>query len=115
MLPFDTATGIELSVGFHHGVAALGMFALLYQRFGVVTQAALVAGLGFSFSGYLVSMDASLLYLYGLAWSPWVLWALDRLLDRSQLRILSLLTILLAVQLLAGDLQWSVSARPAPS
>ena len=105
LLLFDTATALTLQVVAHHFWAALGMYLFL-RRVGAGLPAALVAGLGFAFAGFPVSVDDNMLFLTSFTWTPWVLLALDRLIERLTATRVAVLGLALAFQFLAGDVQW---------
>ncbi len=88
----------------HHLLAAVGMLLLL-RRLGTAAPAAVAAGLCFSLSGYAVAMDNSMIYLVGMCWAPWVLWALDRLLERPSAGRTAVLASIFAFLFTSGELQ----------
>lgn len=105
-LLLEPARAITLLIAGHHLLAVLGMYLFL-RRHGAGTAAALAAGTGFSFSGYLVAMDNSLIYMTALCWTPWVLWAADRLIEKRSRGPFLLLALLVAAQVLSGEVQWA--------
>jgi len=103
------ATAITLLIITHHVLAALGL-GLLLQRWGHAVPVALGAGLCFSLSGYAMAMDNSMTYLTGLCWAPWLLWSLDRLLERFSAARAGVLAAVYACLFTSGDLQWTYLA-----
>ena len=80
----------------------LGAFALV-RRWGLGLLPAVTAGVAFACSGPFVSAGSLIHHLCGAAWLPWVLWALERLLDRGSRRDVALLALVLGGQALAGS------------
>jgi Bacterial membrane protein YfhO len=85
-------------------VAFLGVYGLA-RRFATEVQPAVLGGLVFAFSGYLVSSTNNPLYLMAAATVPCALWAADRFLDRPGWARASAAGGLSALVLLAGDVQ----------
>jgi hypothetical protein len=115
------AWGQALLVAFHLMWAGLGM-SLLTRALGLGHLAQVVSGLAFSLSGYLVSRSGFLSINAAAAWVPWVIlmvtrlegWKVGRLkvegCDSVQASTFNLptftqLTVVLAMQLLAGHAQ----------
>lgn len=113
VLPLAPAPALTLLLALHHVIAATGA-ALLVRRWGGRAAACTVAALALAFCGYTLSVTDNILYLFGFAWTPWALWASDRLVRpgavESRLsapaRVVPL-ALVLAVQALAGDVQGS--------
>ena len=76
ILPHPLA--LNLSVVLMHYVATLGAFFLLRHWYCGRT-AALIGGLAFSLSGYMMSMDGNLLYLCAGAAIPWAVFGIERM------------------------------------
>ena len=76
ILPHPLA--LNLSVVLMHYVAALGVFFLL-RHWNCGRTAALIGGLAFSLSGYMMSMDGNLLYLCAGAAIPWAVFGIERM------------------------------------
>lgn len=92
----------KLFVFFHCLGAAAGVY-LLARRWGLSSLASFVGGSVFGASGPLLSA-ASLFHHYaGAAWMPWVLVALDRLLEAPVLRRAAALGAVASLQVLAGS------------
>ena len=100
------AAAISALVVLHHLLAALGVCTLL-ARWGASLAPALAAGIAFSLSGYLVAMDNSMIYLVGVCWGPWVLWALDCLRAQVSASHIARLAAVFAMLFLSGELQFT--------
>lgn len=84
---------------------AVGGAYVFARLWGVGRGAALLAGLAYGFSGYLVSLSNNLLYLMAAATFPWALWAAERFFREPTARRLTAAALLLVLILLAGDSQ----------
>lgn len=93
--------GSNLAVALHHVWAALGMYELLRRR-GLMSPAATLGGLLFSFGGLLVSCDNHINALQSAAWAPWALAAFDAWCERPGFTPLAATAIALAMSLLGG-------------
>lgn len=101
VLPFSS-----VNYWLHFAFAGLGVF-LFVRRKGGSFLPALLGGLAFMFTPYLVSMLA---FGHGsqmmtAAYIPWALWAADRLLEKVSWRNLGLLALILGFQLQRGHVQ----------
>jgi hypothetical protein len=94
--------GFDVLVFAHVALGALSAFALA-RRLGAGAHPALVGGLTFGLSGYVVSMSSSVVYLMGLAWAPLAVWV--ALGGAPFWRKLPWLAVVLGLQVLAGDPQ----------
>jgi hypothetical protein len=101
-LPFDLAFAWNHLLAY--GVALFGAYGLS-RRLGLAPAAAAVAGAGFAFTGYLVSMTSNLPYLLGASSAPLWLWALDVALERRTPLRVGLAGAALALAVLGGDPQ----------
>ena len=86
----------------HALVAAAGAFALA-RRLGLGAVAAGVAGLGYALAGPLLSALGLYHHFAGAALMPWVLWALQGLLERPGPARALVLGVVSAGQVLAGS------------
>jgi hypothetical protein len=77
--------------------------ATLARRWGLGWLPATTAGVAFACSGPLVSAGSLPHHLCGAAWLPWVLWAVERLLQRGSRRDVAVLALVLGGQALAGS------------
>jgi hypothetical protein len=102
VLPLQLALTLNVLLCFP--VAVLGVYAFA-RRWGADVAPALLGGLLFAFSGYLVSSTNNLLYLLAAATVPWALWGGDCFLARPSWGRASGAGALAALVLLAGDVQ----------
>ncbi|HEX9595303.1 MAG TPA: hypothetical protein VF982_00355, partial [Anaerolineales bacterium] len=111
----DIAWGQTLLVMLHLMLAAVGMERLA-RKVGISRQGAVLAGMAFSMSGYLVARASFLSIIWAAAWLPWLLWAVEVLLARlhpsrvSNRKLIGgviLLAVVLAMQWLSGHAQTS--------
>lgn len=93
--------GFNLSIWFHHVVAAWGAFLFLRYRALAVVAAALGA-LAFAFGGALISLDNLPNGLQAAAWLPWIALAFDRWCDRPTPSGLVLAVLMTALSLTGG-------------
>lgn len=93
--------GMNLSICFHHTIAAWGAFVLLRHR-GLAAVAAALGGVVFGFGGTLVSLDNLLNGLQSAAWLPWLVLAFDRWCDRQTGASLVLVVLAIALTILGG-------------
>ncbi len=88
---------------FAHALAAgLGTY-LLASRWGLSRPASVLAGLAWMGSGPFLSMVGLYHHYMGAAWTPWVLWALERALASGSRRDRVWLGLIAAGQLFAGS------------
>ena len=102
---FGAEYGHGVLVTLHLIWAGMGM-AMLVRRLGLGRLAQVIAGLGYSLSGYLVARTWFISINHAAAWLPWVIYATDRLVEsvsRKNLRQLYPSVFLLAV---AFSFQW---------
>lgn len=100
LLPFQT--GFKYYIILHYFLGALFMF-LLVRAWNGSRQAAFIAGLVFSFGGYLVSINDNVAFLTASVWTPLILLACHRLLERKSLPSVLLTGAAIALQIFAGD------------
>ena len=108
LLPPEFAISIETLL--HLAWAAVGIYALVRgMRFGI--PSALLAGIAFSFSGFMVQKIYHMPILWTAAWLPWLIFLLDQFqrARRDQSRTAALwfflITLAMGVQWLAGSAQ----------
>lgn len=98
---FAEPLGFNLSILFHHIVAAWGAFALLRQwRLGFAATG--FGALLFGFGGTMVALDNLTNALQSAAWLPWAALALERHRAHGGGRSLAGLSVALALLLLGG-------------
>ncbi|HEY5039874.1 MAG TPA: YfhO family protein, partial [bacterium] len=85
-----------------HGVLAAIGFYLWLKALKVTALPATLCALSFAGSAYLVHYWGFPTHLASVAWVPWLFWATIRLLEKPSLYRGSLLSILWALQILAG-------------
>jgi hypothetical protein len=105
--------GQGLLAALHIGWSALGML-LLARRLKLGDQAAIVAALAFSLSGYAIARVGFFSINAAMAWLPWEIWAAEAIVERAaNLGLVSgvpqvvILAVILAMQWLAGHAQTS--------
>ena len=102
------AWGMGLLAAAHLSLAGVGMVRLA-RELGLTPTAQTVSGLAFGLSGYLVTRSHFLSINAVVAWLPWILWAVYRLINSTSFRqtlerALSV-TFFLSLLLLAGHAQ----------
>jgi hypothetical protein len=106
MMLMPVHTSISLIVLLHAAIALAGArrFAL---HLGCSEGPAMMAGIGFAFSGAALATTSLLTTFCGLAWMPWILYGCDRWLSQETRELLSRRTFLpvtaFALQILAGE------------
>jgi hypothetical protein len=85
-------------------LGASGAF-MLARVLGVSRLGAALGSIGFSCSGYLMSMTENLLYLYSLCALPFFLFSLEKLLTTQRLAWIGASTLIWASVILHGDIQ----------
>lgn len=82
-------------------LAALGMYLFLRVRLSRPSAAA--GAIAFAAGGPMVSTGNFPNLSWSMAWLPWLLWALDRDMDRSTSRSLGIVSLVAALQMLSGE------------
>jgi hypothetical protein len=88
-----------------HVVLAFGAMWALARHWGVSRSGATLAGLCYAFGGPVLSDYFNVVYLVGAAWAPLGCRAADRWLRLGRRSALIELTLVLAMQILGGDIQ----------
>ncbi|MFN2228153.1 MAG: YfhO family protein [Anaerolineae bacterium] len=102
LLPVERAMGYSLAL--HALLAAVTMYALA-RDLGIRRLGSAVAGIAFAFSGYMVARGSFLTEVAALPWLP-LIWLFGRrLVWRRRLRDLAWLSLVIAIQFLAGHAQ----------
>jgi hypothetical protein len=101
-LPYAWAARVYLIA--HVGLAFVAMASCL-RGLGVGRGGAAIGGLGYAFGGPVLFQYSNAIYLVGSAWLPLGVQAADAWLRRRCLRALAGLAIVLAMQVLGGDIQ----------
>jgi uncharacterized membrane protein YfhO len=105
ILPLDYSFSWIIFI--HLVLSGFGM-AMFMRGLGAKPIGQVVAGLAFGSSQYLVARAGFLSINAALAWLPWILWSIDRLLlseKKDSIKYGLLLTLFAALQLLAGHAQ----------
>ncbi len=106
-LLFGPARGFSLALVAHVLLAGLLMFGFLRSlRLGV--PAAVLGGLTYALSGYMVTWFEFPFWITTLAWLPGILWAYHAGVERQQWRYAAVAGLLYGVALLAGQYQFLV-------
>ena len=111
LYPFAALGGLPAMAWAHGLLAALHLIlaawgmAKLANLFGLPEPAPTVAGLAYGLSGYLVARLGFLSVNAATAWTPWLLWATYRLLERPARRRAATLAAIWGLQLLSGHAQ----------
>ena len=101
---FDWITATNLSIVLHSGIAGIGM-VLLARRFGAQLAPAVVAGLAFMLSGFLVEHVKHLNMHHAASWIPLLTWVADRVLHKPRFSASVLLGFVGALQVTEGHPQ----------
>lgn len=102
--PLSPPDGIRVSILLHVAWAGIGVYLLARRSLHVSPLAALTAAGIFAFSGHIAAHVEQINQLQGLAWLPWLIYLLDRALDRPLPNVL-LLGMALALQFFTGHTQ----------
>ncbi len=97
----DFGVAHRLYILLHYPLAAVSMFAFLRGR-DLDLSAAIVGGLAFALSGYMISQHALVRMVVGMSWAPLALFCMDRAL-RNRLYWSALGGAVLAIQVLGSD------------
>ena len=90
--------------------AGLGMVAWVQTLPETTRLSAAVAGLAYGFSGVLLQRIDNFAMLAVAAWTPWMLWAVTRMLARPSLLRGVAQALIVALLLVAGHAQWGFYA-----
>ena len=85
-------------------LALIGAY-LYARRIGIDRTGALISGLAFAFSGYLISHLGHTNRIAAAAWLPWILLAVENLSLTARWRWVTLGSFFIALQMLAGEPQ----------
>lgn len=102
----DPLVAYGASLWLHASLAAWGMYRLL-RGASLARGPAVVGGLLFAFSGFMLAHRVHFTMQHAAAWTPWVLWRLLRLCAASSNvpRRLGAAAVVIALQILAGHAQ----------
>lgn len=102
LLPPPAAYGLHLYG--HYCLALLGTYRLLRSS-GTGRPAALLGGIAFAFSGFLLAHRAHFAMQAAAAWTPWVFWRISGCVERGRWRDFGWAVLACALQVLAGHVQ----------
>jgi len=104
---FPPSFGFSLCIAIHPPFAALGL-ALFLRRQGVGALGAIVGGAAFGFGGFALALSTiAPCALFVIAWSGWLLFFLDRLLDSPTAPRAAALGVGGGMLVLAGEPQYA--------
>ena len=103
-LLFGPERGVVYDVVLHH-LFFLLTFYLALRRIGFKEEASLIGSVGFGFGGYLVSLTLIPLFFRTIAWLGVLIICLNESLETKWLRWSLLLGLVMAVQILGGEMQ----------
>ena len=85
-------------------IALIGTY-LYARKIGITRAGALIAGIAFTFGGYMIAHLGHTSRIAAGAWLPWVLLAIENLHERVRWRWITLGAVFIALQLFAGEPQ----------
>ncbi|MBL8059736.1 MAG: hypothetical protein JNK63_03355 [Chthonomonas sp.] len=107
VLQLPTSAGVTLLAWFHLSLAGIGVFTL-GRRLGGNEWIACICGVTFALSPFMASWTGLSSVISTVAWIPWCLLLLWRILEHDKPRLGSvLLALCIAMMLLAGHLQFA--------
>jgi hypothetical protein len=101
---FSPAVALNLLMITTAQMALSGTY-LFARRIGMARSGALVAGIIFTFSGFLIAHLEHLHRLTAVVWLPWILLSIEQLYLRASWRWITFGAVFIAVQLFAGEPQ----------
>ena len=104
---FSPATSINLLVITTFHLALIGSY-LFGRRIGMTRLGGIVAGIAFSFGGFMITHIGNSPVIAAAAWAPWILLAIERLFQKVSWRWITLGAIFIAMQFFAGAPEISV-------
>jgi len=105
LLIFSPERAISAMVALHVWLAGWGMLAFLRRTTSLRLLPCQFAAVVFMFGGQLVSKEQFPNMVQAIAYVPWILLAVDRLVDRRDIRSTVLLGVAIGLQLLAAHAQ----------
>lgn len=102
--PLSPPDGVRVSILLHVLWAGLGAYRLARATLQAARPAALIGAALFALGGYVGAHVEQINQLQGLAWMPWLFWALVRAQERP-LRFVPWLAVALALQFFTGHTQ----------
>src|SRR5262245_11126763 len=104
---FSPATSINLLVITTFYLALIGSY-LYGRRIGMTRLGGIVAGIAFSFGGFMVTHIGNSPVLAAAAWAPFIFLAIERLYQKVSWRWIALGSIFIALQFFAGAPEISI-------
>src|SRR5262249_18395516 len=95
------ATSINLLIITTFYLALIGSY-LYGRRIGMTRSGGIVAGIAFSFGGFMITHLGDSPVIPAAAWAPWVLLSIERLFQKVSWRWIALGAIFIALQFFAG-------------
>src|SRR5262245_57772805 len=105
LFPPTTAMNIVVITTYH--LAIIGTY-LYGRRIGMTRTGALIAGIAFTFGGYMMTHMGHTSRIAAAAWMPWILLAIENLYWRLTWRWVALGAAFIALQLFAGEPQMNL-------
>jgi hypothetical protein len=105
ILSAKTAVNVIVILTYH--IALIGTY-LFARRSGCTRIGALLAGIAFTFGGYMVAHLGHTNRIGAAAWLPWILLAIEELYQRARWRWVCLGALFIALQLFAGEPQMTL-------
>lgn len=97
-----TAMNIVVITTYHLTIIGTYLYA---RRIGVTRVGALIAGVAFTFGGYMMAHMGHTSRIAAAAWMPWILLAIENLYERLTWRWVAFGSMFIALQLFAGEPQ----------
>jgi hypothetical protein len=101
---FKPTTAMNLVVVTTYHLTIVGTY-LYARRIAMTRTAALLAGMAFTFGGFMMAHLGHTSRIAAAAWLPWILLAIEHLYHRLSARWISLGALFIALQLFAGEPQ----------
>jgi hypothetical protein len=101
---FASATAMNIVVITTYHLALIGTY-LYARRIGITRSGALIAGIAFTFGGYMIAHLGHTSRIAAAAWLPWILLAVEELYCCVRWRWVCLGALFIALQLFAGEPQ----------
>jgi hypothetical protein len=105
VLPLKAAVNVIVILAYH--VTLIGTY-LFARRSGCTRIGALLAGIAFTFGGYMVAHLGHTNRIAAAAWLPWILLAIEQLYQQVRWRWVMLGALFIALQLFAGEPQMTL-------
>lgn len=100
-----TEGGLAWTLALHLGLAGAGMYSFALKTLRLGRPGSAATALTFMFSAFMTYHMEHLTFVTVLAWAPWLLLAVDRLLRRPRAWLVAATALLTALIVLAGNAQ----------